>query len=467
MVYDLNLNLDNVIAVSPSNPIALSDIKLYQLYRVVADPNVIDDTGRGKILKMMESVNFRDPKWDDVLPAGYDPYDWNNGFRNRLVKLPDDWSWKNTVTDKKSEDGKYGTGKFAKRVRAYILKNQGISMPDQWVQDLGQIAGRYSDQSTGTVLRFVDEFDWNAGDFGDPHSCFWGGREEARVMLKDHGAWAIQFFTPESIEAKQPKGYARMWTVRNFPQKGLWTMFNGYGYNMGDPSMVISRLMLSLIGATKFREIKLRNYDSDSGTLYINSGNGFVFGEPTEPLKEKYDFSWPERIMGHCCHCEESVYEDDGHEVLDDRYYCEDCWSEYVCYDEISQEHFDTDYEDGEYIKRRDSRGRWESLFVSQSTAERYGESCRNCGDVYVTEDMVYVEVSGNCYCPDCAIDHVAMCDHCSTDHEADEIEYFELEDESLCPVCAQERRDEIEAEEEQAREQERIDAELELQADE
>lgn len=465
MVYEMNLDLDNIIAVSPSNKLSLSDLKLNQLYRVVADPNSIDDTGKEKITEMLSKVNLRAPEWDSLLPEGFDPYDYNNGNKNRLIKLPADWSWKNTVTDKKGADGKYGTGKFAKRVRAYILKEQGFPLPEKFIQDLGQIAGRYSDQSTGTVLRFVDTFDWNAGDFGDPHSCFWGGREEARVMLKDHGAWAVQLFTTDSIDAGTPAGYARMWIVRNFPISGVWTMFNGYGYNMGDPSMTIARLMVNLIGETQFREIKLRNHKTTDGTLYINSGNGYVIGEPATPLKEKYDFDWPEKILGSCCHCDDDIYEDDDHESIDDRLYCESCWSNHVHYDNIADEHFDPDYEDAVYMMRRTHNGRFFEEYVMLSTADRYGEVCDHCDKCYEAEYMMYVETANLNLCSECYSENVVCCDNCGTDHVTEDME--EIDDDMLCPVCAQDAKDEQEAEEERARQQEIDDAQMELQADE
>lgn len=440
MTYKINLDLDNIITVSPTQPVSLSDIRLNQVYRVVADPNVIDETGKNKIIEMTQQINLRDPIWEGKLPAGYDAYDYNNGFRNRIAKFPDDWAWVNVVTDKKSEAGKYGTGKFAKRWRSYVQKQQGLNLPEKFIQDLGQVAGRYSDQSTGTVLRFVDEFDWNAGDFGDPHSCFWGGREEARVMLKDQGAWAVQLFTPESIDAGEPKGFARMWVVRNFPQNGIWTMFNGYGYGLGEPSLVISRLVASLIGDNRFREIKLGNHDSDSGTLYINSGNGFVIGTPKHDLEKYYDFEWPERAYATCCHCGENLQEEDDPFYHRDRHYCESCRNEYVQYDELARDDFDVDYEGCVTIHTRNSRGVMITIEVSERSANRYATECAHCGDHYATDVLIYVETSGNSYCPDCAEDHVGYCHHCNSDHEISEL--TDYEDEMLCDVCLQDAKD-------------------------
>lgn len=78
---------------------------------------------------------------------------------------------------------------------------------------------------------------------------------------------------------------------------------------------------------------------------------------------------------------------------------------------------------------------------------------------------MAYVETSGNSYCPDCADDHICMCDNCATDHDMEDITY--LDGDNLCPVCADERQEELDREEQEALEMAEMDEELILQADE
>lgn len=443
-MYNITMDLDSIITLSLEQPIGLSDIKLYQPYRIVSPANMIDDTGRQKIVDFIASVNLRDPKWENVLPEGYDPYDWNSGFTKHLPPMPDDWCWKNTVENKKIEaDAKYGTGKFAKRYRAFVLKTINLALPPKFVEELGQIAGRYSDQSTGSVLRFVHKFDWEAGDFGDPTSCFWGGRESAREMLQSNGAWAVQLFRPESIATGKPMGYGRAWVVPDYPVDGVMTMFNGYGAELGEPSRTIARLLSNMVGQNKYEQIRLLNKDSEGGTLYINSGRGFVIGDlKGARLNETYDLDWPEQILGECRHCSETIYrDDDDYSSYNDHLYCESCADEYLHHDDIANETYDTEYDGSNEVQLVGWGGRTITGYVSDDTLQRHATLCDGCSNHFVHSLVTHVETAGVDYCASCYSENTFVCEECSTVHSIDDVnERTDITDTDIqfCPVCVE-----------------------------
>lgn len=440
MTYEINLDLNNIRLVTMTTGLTLDDIEINQLYRVVSDPNVIDETGKEKINRFIGSTNLRDPKWENMLPDGYDPYDYNGGRRNRLPSLPSDWSWLNTVTDKK-QAGQYGTGKFAKRYRSYVQKIANFALPDQFIQDLGQIAGRYSDQSTGATFRFVEKFDWDAGDFGDRGSCFWGGREHARVMLSDHGAWAVQIFDPDTLDGKaKPKGYGRAWVLPNYPEDNVMTIFNGYGDKLGDPSRAIARILSNFFGMASYQEIELRNAGDTDGTLYINSGRGFVIGRMEGRVKDEYELKWSEKILGTCRHCDESIRDTDSYERYEDYLYCIDCYNQYIYEDELTGYSYDSEY-DGQVVIERWVRGEWEHFTVSQDTAENRSCSCDSCSRQTHMDSVRYIATSSTTLCYECANDEVSICVGCDTEFLDADLESRQENDDDdelmLCSVCA------------------------------
>lgn len=65
-------------------------------------------------------------------------------------------------------------GKFARRVSQYFWRTHQIRLPDAILTQIGNLASMHSAGDTRFVFDFVRRFNWEAGDFGDQHSCYWG-----------------------------------------------------------------------------------------------------------------------------------------------------------------------------------------------------------------------------------------------------------------------------------------------------
>ncbi|MEL6526838.1 MAG: hypothetical protein AAFQ07_14135, partial [Chloroflexota bacterium] len=79
-----------------------------------------------------------------------------------LAPLPDDWDYRWVVTGR----GEY-VGTFPKRVSNYYWQTFNIRTPQAFVQDIGQIARRHSEDNATYTIDFTDKLDWDAGDYGD------------------------------------------------------------------------------------------------------------------------------------------------------------------------------------------------------------------------------------------------------------------------------------------------------------
>jgi hypothetical protein len=83
---------------------------------------------------------------------------------------------------------------------------------------------QYKDRVVPDGFRFVAGMDWNDGDFGDRHSCFWGGRNIVRHILKEAGVKSLLLY-------KGNRGIGRALVLPLNKPKDSYLLFNVYGFN--------------------------------------------------------------------------------------------------------------------------------------------------------------------------------------------------------------------------------------------
>ncbi|GAB4528032.1 MAG: hypothetical protein OHK0046_46480 [Anaerolineae bacterium] len=273
----------------------------------------------------------------------------------RLPQLPLDWDWVWLV-----ERGEY-RGTFPKRVRKFY-HTRGIKTPDQFIAILGNLAREHAESGTSYRFDFTDTMDWNAGDFGDKGSCYWGGRRSALRMLENNDALAIRFYNEEG------KGFGRAWVARHEPDTDLAIVFNGYGL-AGNATLRISRILADWLGVS-YKKITLANRHTNGGTLYINaSGTAYLIGESTriETLNH-HDLDWETYAENACSNCGTELQDEEVY-MAHDEVYCMDCF-----YD-------------------------------------RY-DHCAVCGTVQSLDDMSYSDDYGH-ICDVCTDRYFTWCEHC------------------------------------------------------
>ncbi len=242
-------------------------------YKLDAPAGTISDTGIDLIEAFIQEQDPQSEAWKAKNPA------YESHF---LRMLPDDWQWV-----WKMDKGEY-RGTFPKRVSKYYYKELGLRCPQEFVEKIGNLAKQHSEDNTHYDFEFVDEFTWQAGDYGDDGSCFWGGRSLARKFIAKNGGLAMLFYS------KWGAGKARAWIAQL--KDDQYIVFNGYGFP-GNPTLICARTLSMFLDA-KYKRIWLTNHGMDDGTVWINGGIGYLIGKPEQIDEvEEFDLQWgPEHL---------------------------------------------------------------------------------------------------------------------------------------------------------------------------
>jgi hypothetical protein len=338
--------------------------ELNRIYTLKMAQGVISQTGINLLIALIGRQDLQDDAWKSINP---------NSALSYLPPLPYEWDWLWVV-----RKGVYA-GTMPKRVSRYYHKIHGLNCPTAFLEQIGNTARSHSESNVKYAFEFTDTFDWNAGDFGDYGSCYFGGRSEAREILADNGGLAIRFY-------RMGKGFARAWVVPI--EDGMHIIFNGYGLQ----TLEVARIFSQFVNAA-YKRIDLSNWGVDDGTLWINGGTGYVIGatEAIEPIAD-YDFQWGEDETRRCESCGDAVNEDDVQISPDGDYYCQNCFDDRFgscCHCGETHYHDDLHYaDDCDYCE----------YFL-----DRLFTYCEECNEYVRNERMT--EVNGNWYCEDCAVD--------------------------------------------------------------
>jgi hypothetical protein len=369
-------------------------LEINKRYTLEAPQGTISERGVQLIQSFIAAQRLQDENWKVKNP---------DVLRTYLNPLPDDWQWQWVVKGR----GAY-VGTFPKRVSKFYFQTDNIKTPNDFLQEIGNLARLHSEDNTVYHFEIVDNLDWKSGDFGDSGSCFWGSRNLARAIMRDNGGMAIRFYDDDN------KGYARAWLAAI--ASGLYIVFNGYGFK-SNPTLVIARVLASFAGLS-YKKIALSNRGATNSTVWINSSIGYLIGS-TDAIADyaEYDLKW-DNIGGVtddenedddddtfiCQHCGDEIDEDETYTTPHDEIFCQDCFYERYNYCDGCD---DTCWRDEMYYIER------EGIEICESCYERDYSRCDGCGDDYPHDEIANAEY--NYYCDDCLPDHTT---HCTTCHE-------------------------------------------------
>jgi len=405
---------DQFIDVKP--PLAWDDIKLDAPYRINIPAKDVTDEG-------MSEVRF---------------YIWNQTGHKLPVIFSSEW----LVTNKTLDAGRVGT--MPKRVSKYLYNNHKLKVSSSFMAAIGNIARAHTVKEDIFIFDITQSLDWDAGDFGDDGSCYFGGEyNHSRLGLIDAEQYALRLFrykdereetlrliaipnrrwrcrrTNETITHADPDTckclYCRtarstkkfdlskygdilltedVVEYRTYPtgagygrawlveQDNNLVTFNAYGeYQL----MQISRILSTIMGKS-YRKTDVKHYGSG---LYLN-GDGCVIGSDVSDIRHvmlKFDIPATEP-MALCEMCELEVPEND---ILwfHDTIMCNDCYN--------------------------------------SRTAQ-----CESCSETMWTEDLCFV--GGNLLCLECYNDNASECVTCEKRFMNDEL-YIHA-DKFYCQEC-------------------------------
>lgn len=238
-------------------------------------------------------------------------------------------------------------GVFLKRVQSFLWKTYEFQFNER--SNILNIAMNKATQDVITHDLFGEidwtNFLWKPGQFGDKGSCFFSDRAIARYYMKNNPNFgAFKLFKkldgpPDNLTKQEAKieiqndtyyvGYGRAWVIKNFPEKGMITLFNPYP-GKDEITLFGSMLLQGLIADSNISSQELSitkrillNLDSGTGWLYINHSTCCVIGpaDRLSSLPEELDLqieetpkaeNFPE-WFGHCDsqNCVNPVWEDD------------------------------------------------------------------------------------------------------------------------------------------------------------
>lgn len=160
-------------------------------------------------------------------------------------------------------------GTFPKRLSKFILKNTGIKLCPQHLEQIGNLCSTGMDSDAPVSLTFDREFiERGPAEYCHQDSCWWGGYSFSRAVLFMGGGYAVRSW---DLSGDVQKPIARCWLL---PYQGKYVLMNAYG---SCDLYKFARLLSNAWGLS-YKKISVRCSASDRQQLYINSGEGILLG---------------------------------------------------------------------------------------------------------------------------------------------------------------------------------------------
>lgn len=386
-----------------------TNVELHKLYTVTI-PDGITDVG----------INLLSSQFYTYIKQGTSDFKFEElyakfakwSFANPQEFLPDDWVWQYAVGGR----GQY-IGNMARRMSKLAWNEFNIVLAKEQLAVLGQLARDNSNTAETVYIDFTDKLDWNAGEFGDAGSCYWGGHNRAREILMDHAALGLRLWRSPEVYGK-PRGYredypgiGRAWVIPPASHEiGNYTLiYNGYGGTTkpnGDhtnlSTLWFARILAAFLG-TDYKKVKLLNNGNWDGEVYVNNGNAYAVGDwLTLADLTSVDLEW------------DASNNYDGNDDDDNAYTCEGCgWS--------------SDDEDNFYYSQGD-----QGPYCEECYDERWTH-CASCGSEISVREVYDAE--DDAYCYDCYNELFFECYKCGN-VESKEDAYLVDDENPYCERC-------------------------------
>ncbi len=241
-------------------------------------------------------------------------------------------------------------GTYPKRVRALIKEYLWEKLSPEDVSIIGNMAKEHSLIMEEFGYDFTRNFNWNAGDFGDQKSCFWGEGND-RDILSANGFEAFRVYN------KNGEGVARCWVKR---EDDFIVAFNGYGIETRHLAEMIRtieeykykkevHLTINCGGLSMYVNDEvghiLTNYELKEEAVNIRTGNicercGSAAPD-TEVEGERICWGCSGDKFETCFDCLDIVKREEGVEIVRENMYCflcSCCWKWEKEYQKIKEQ---------------------------------------------------------------------------------------------------------------------------------
>lgn len=176
--------------------------------------------------------------------------------------------------------------KIIKRVERYIKNNVGkvFAFDDDMKK---AINNEQKLKRREYLYDVVEEFDWDAGDFGDTRSCFWAGMAYSKKTLRDLGVKALRFYNSNG------GGCARAWIAQvkhigngecmTSDEGEEYITFNAYGYTPSE----VAHIAREILKKKNVLQVELKLPES----TYVNKNSAYL-------ITNSDDFKCYKHIVG-------------------------------------------------------------------------------------------------------------------------------------------------------------------------
>jgi len=298
----------------------------------------------------------------------------------KFFSIPITWDWRLEATHY-FEQIKF-QGSLAKRIRKYLQYKYKVDLSQKDMGQLGEIIRKLKNQQTNFIAEFVDNFEWEAGDFGDFGSCFWEERWVAKDILLENGATPILFYNEEN------EGVGRAIVIN---RGNHMVVFNSYGFNLEEVVQMLARYF-----HCKYKIVEANNRYDNNILLYINDEKTGILSYSTiDGNYYELGISTDNYYKCESCH---RYYHINDVRLVNGEIYCELCCEihdVFIC-DECDKEYL-FGYENATYIVDK-------NITLCPDCLKKYSDKiiqCENCRASFV-EKQNLTEKDGKLYCETC-----------------------------------------------------------------
>lgn len=209
------------------------------------------------------------------------------------------------LVDTEVVDGVKLQGKLTKRLATYARKKLDAPLSAAVVNTVNGFYSRVSPTGTDVWFDVTKTFDWRAGEFGDPNSCYWGSKTWCKNLLEQYGAFAIRLYTHDG-----KAGLGRCWVVdtnvvASLPGASGYVLFNAYGAVLE----VFAALLSTITGITHTRYVDLYNHQTRPVGLWINQNAGYVLNRHAPFIRGELELDMRYKLV-RCQGCNRHVLVD-------------------------------------------------------------------------------------------------------------------------------------------------------------
>jgi len=321
-----------------------------------------------------------------------------------------------------------------KAIKKLIETKLKIKISNEKMGELSKIYIENLSPHLQLTLEISDKINWNAGEFSDTNSCYWGFKNMAKEILLKNGGGAIKIFSQQ--------GNSRCWAypVGEFS----WVLFNMYSSNhlrLEDVARILTHHYYKKGIRLGYTEVKFSVKNDTKNLMHINNNSGVLVSNNPELLAE-YEIQI--NPIFYCSVCGEKIdwnsYGYNQYEVFcsecKDSHFCKRCgtrlqefevhWGNgYPYCGECYNNLFTTCDRCGEVVRQDETTYLEEyNRILCNYCLENYYTRCSKCEKYIRNEDILYIDGEGDYICEECYSKYTKDCSKCGARFYEENLDY-------------------------------------------